>query len=98
MKHYDEIELLELEYLPAAQSAEAQAHVATCLICAARRKTVAETMQQSRKALDDVVASKPDTFWKRQQLAVSRAALAEKHQRHQSAPRLAAAAAILMIL
>ena len=98
MRHYDELELLEAAYLPATEASAIESHVSSCAICAARRKTVEQTMDRSRRQLDQVVDSKPESFWKRQQLAVSRAALAEAHERRHRAPRLAAAAALLMVL
>lgn len=95
MKHYSEVELLELYYIPGAAT-KAYLHVAECESCRGTYDRLEKKLRSAASSCDGV-EQKPDSFWSRQRLTimrdVSRAAPARRvHSRY-----LAAAAAAIVI-
>ena len=67
-KHFSEADLLETYYLQPGQSMPVMMHLASCGECAARYERL------ERKLREAAVCSteKPDTFWSRQRLSITR--------------------------
>lgn len=95
MKHYSEVELLESYYLGGA-SREVASHLAGCPECNARFARLGEKLACSVQAHQQRIESRPDSFWVRQRMAITRSL----RVRTQHAPywRYAAAAVLTLLL
>lgn len=95
MKHYSEVELLELYYVPGAAT-QAYLHVAGCDGC---RTTYERLQGKLRTAASscDRVDEKPETFWTRQRLAILRDVARATPARSVHSRYFAAAAAAILI-
>jgi hypothetical protein len=74
MKHFNEIDLIELHYL-GDEAVEMRAHVEVCDECAARFRGIASTLTESATAQRDEL---PEFFWARQKQAILRRVAAER--------------------
>ncbi|HEY6137566.1 MAG TPA: hypothetical protein VI670_07360 [Thermoanaerobaculia bacterium] len=97
MKHYSEAELLETYYTQPGESMPAMMHLAACSDCAARYERL-ERKLRSLAACD--VDEKPQTFWTRQRMLITRGIEARKQhgQSVRRSWRVAAAAVLAFIL
>jgi len=95
MKHYSEVELLELYYVPGAAT-QAYLHVAGCDGCRARYERLQGKLRTAASSCDRV-DEKPETFWSRQRLAILRDVARATPARNVHSRYFAAAAAALLI-
>lgn len=75
MKHYSEIDLVELHYL-GDEAAEMRAHVDACDECAARFRAISSSLADSAAKQRTEV---PEFFWARQKHAILRRVATERH-------------------
>lgn len=97
MKHYSEAELLETYYTQPGESMPVMLHLAACSDCAARYERL-ERKLRSLAACD--ADQKPQTFWTRQRMLITRGIDAQKHRGDsvRRTWRVAAAAVLAFIL
>jgi len=100
MRHYTEADLLELHYVPSEETVEASTHVAGCDEC---RHVFGRLQQKLRGAAQGACPkfeAKPETFWKRQRLAIFRSIESGRLDRQSSnvRARWAVAAAIVLLI
>lgn len=100
MKHYNEVELLERYYIPSPETHEVAVHLAACEPCAQRYERLAAKLQDSACTSTESIDRKPETFWVRQRMSISRK-IGEQRGRATDSPmrgRAVAVAAGLSIL
>jgi predicted anti-sigma-YlaC factor YlaD len=96
-EHYNEADLLETYYMQPSEASEIIAHVDGCGECQDRYRRLAQKLRETSTCETD----KPETFWTRQRMIISRAV---ERARHQSEPstvrggRIAAAAMLAFVL
>ena len=89
-EHYSEADLLETYYMQPGASMPVMMHLAGCADCAARYERLEKKVRGLAACAHD---EKPDTFWARQRIAVTR-----KLPRHAPAARtMRVAAAALLV-
>ena len=76
-KHFSEAELLETYYLQPGESMPVMMHLAECSDCAARYERLEAKLRGHACATD---RERPDTFWKRQRIAITRSIAANNHR------------------
>ncbi|HYM62063.1 MAG TPA: hypothetical protein VEZ11_14370 [Thermoanaerobaculia bacterium] len=95
--HYSEADLLETYYMQPGESMPVMMHLASCSECAARYERLERKL---REAATCRTSEKPETFWSRQRIRVTRRI--EAAQRHSvimaRVSRIAAAAVIAFLL
>lgn len=95
-KHFSEAELLETYYLQPGQSMPVMMHLADCSDCAARY----ERLEAKLRGHASCENERPETFWKRQRISITRSI--EKQNRNRSSLartlRVAAAAVLAFVL
>ena len=97
-KHFSEAELLETYYTQPGESMPVMMHLASCTDCAARYERLERKL---RNLASCAVDKKPQTFWTRQRMIISRAVERARHQSDSSAVRggrIAAAAMLAFVL
>ena len=100
MSHLDEASLLEKHYLPDAGS-DGDAHLADCAECRTRYEAMGEGIDASVSQHAALVDRKPETFWARQRIAISRRIESGEEIPERiswSARSLLAAAAVLVVV
>jgi len=95
MKHYSEVELLELYYVPGAAT-QAYLHVASCDRCRATYDGLESKLRTAASSCDRL-EEKPESFWTRQRLAIMRDVSRATPARGIHSRYLAAAAAAIII-
>ena len=96
-EHYSEAELLETYYMQPSEASEIIAHVNGCNACQDRYRRLAQKLRESSSCETD----KPETFWTRQRMIITRAVERARHQSGSSAVRggrIAAAAMLAFVL
>jgi len=97
MKHYSEVDLLELYY--SGDRGPAMTHMSDCSECSARFGLLRKKLFEARAASCDTNGSRPETFWTRQRMSILRTVQAQHHVTPQlSLMRRLAVAASLMVL
>ena len=94
MKHYSEADLLETYYTQAGESMPVMMHLADCTECAARYAR----LERKVRSLAACEHDKPETFWARQRISIMRRIDTERRSTFARTARLAAAAALVLIL
>ena len=92
-QHYSEADLLETYYTQPGQSMPVMMHLADCADCATRY----ERLERKVRALAACHDEKPDTFWTRQRMLITRR-IASRPSHVARVTRIAAAAALVMAL
>ena len=94
-RHYGNDDLLAHAYLP-DENADLALHLASCEVCEKRFGTLREELKKHAAPSDG--PEKPETFWKRQEIAVMRTI--DKRQRRMPGlgARIAAAAAVVFVV
>ena len=95
MKHYSEVELLELYYVPGAAT-KAYLHVAGCERCRATYDRLEAKLRTAASSCDRS-AEKPDSFWSRQRLSIMRDVSQRRVGKPVASRYLAAAAATIVL-
>lgn len=72
MKHYSEVDLLEVHYLPAAELVPVHKHLSSCPECMSRYDTLQKKLRASIGASCGRIEQKPQTFWDRQRFSIMR--------------------------
>ena len=72
MKHFSEVDLLELAYLPPGEGTGAMLHVADCDECRQKYDRLQEKLRGISTDACRTVDEKPETFWSRQRLSILR--------------------------
>ncbi|HYC58165.1 MAG TPA: hypothetical protein VEK79_01230 [Thermoanaerobaculia bacterium] len=94
-KHYSEADLLETYYTQPGESMPVMMHLADCADCAARYERLEKKVRGlSACAHDD----KPETFWARQRMLVTRRIDGRQRSAFARVSRVAAAAVIIIAL
>jgi hypothetical protein len=96
-KHYSEVELLELYYVPGA-STKAFLHVAECVDCNAVYERLQMKLRGAAQVACDRVATKPAAFWSRQRESILSAIGAQRPRRIRLSVWAAAAAALILAI
>lgn len=94
-KHYGTGELLAHAYMP-GEDAELSRHLGECDACSSR--LAALSAEIGRHAADGAGPERPETFWKRQELAVMRTIEKRNRRMPGFSVQIAAAAALLFVL
>jgi predicted anti-sigma-YlaC factor YlaD len=94
MNHYSEADLLETYYTQPGQSMPVMMHLAECSECAARY----ERLERKVRGLAACEHDQPETFWARQRISVMRTIDAQKPSAFARTARIAAAAALALVL
>jgi len=101
MKHYTEADLLELHYVPSEETVEASTHVAECGECRQKFARLQLKLRGAAQGACPRIEARPETFWKRQRLAISRSIESGRLEREVGNVRrrwATAAAVILLVL
>jgi len=96
-EHYNEADLLETYYMQPSEASEIIAHVNGCDACQQRYRRLSEKLRDTASCSTD----KPETFWTRQRMLISRAVDRARHESGSSAVRggrIAAAAMLAFVL
>ena len=96
-EHYSEADLLETYYMQPSEASEIIAHVNGCDACQERYRRLAQKLRETSACPTD----KPETFWTRQRMIISRAVERARNQSGSSAVRggrIAAAAMLAFVL
>ena len=98
MKHYSEVDLLEMHY--SGDRGEAVRHLGDCADCGTRFASLERKLRSARDASCDRVESRPHTFWVRQRMSILRAIESGPREKAPGFPfaRLAAAAVLAIAL
>ena len=91
-KHFTEAELLETYYLQPGESMPVMMHLADCRDCAARYERLERKLRESASCERE----RPETFWKRQRIAITRT-IAAQNQQHAAKTRTFRVAAAAML-
>lgn len=92
-QHYSEADLLETYYTQPGQSMPVMMHLADCTDCASRY----ERLERKVRSLAACHDEKPETFWTRQRMLITRR-IAARPSHVARVTRVAAAAALVMAL
>ena len=92
-QHYSEADLLETYYTQPGQSMPVMMHLADCADCAARYERLERKVRSLAACHDD----KPETFWTRQRMLITRR-IAGRPSHVARVTRVAAAAALVVAL
>jgi len=96
-EHYSEADLLETYYMQPSEASEIIAHVNECSECQDRYRRLAQKLRETSSCSTD----KPETFWTRQRMLITRAVDRARNQSGSSAVRggrIAAAAMLAFVL
>lgn len=98
MKHYSEVDLLEMHY--SGDRGEAVRHLGDCADCGGRFASLERKLRSAREASCDRVESRPQTFWVRQRMSILRTIESRPREKARGFPfaRLAAAAVLAIAL
>lgn len=95
MRHYTEVELLELYYVPGAAT-KAYLHVAECSDCNTTYERLQAKLRGAAQVSCDRTTAKPATFWSRQRGSIL-ATISDRRPRLVRLPVWAAAAAAIVL-
>lgn len=98
MRHYSEVDLLETYYTQPGESMPVMMHLSECQECAARYDKLEKKLRTAAGSCH--VESKPETFWARQRIAITRriGQTVEAGIRARRFSRIAAAAVLSFLL
>ncbi len=101
MKHYTEVDLLEVHYLPAEALMPVHKHLSSCPECMSRYDSLQKKLRTAARLPCSLVDQKPATFWDRQRFSIMRKIQARPAQAPaiNTPPRswIAAAAAMVVV-
>lgn len=95
MKHYSEVDLLEMHY--SGDRGEAVRHLGDCADCGGRFASLQRKLRSAREASCDRAEGRPHTFWVRQRMSILRAIESRPREAHGFPFARLAAAAVLAI-
>jgi len=99
MRHYTEVDLLELCYLPPSEMVPVRAHLSECADCTLRYDGLQRKLRSAATVGCPKIEEKPQTYWDRQRFAVMRKVQGKpipQSHRISNSVRVAAAALVLI--
>jgi hypothetical protein len=98
MKHPDEAAFLEAYYGVEEDGRAVDAHLASCDVCIQRKAALYRRLDDDRAKNRAEVDRKPESFWKRQEIAIQRKIANPEVARRPHYGRQLAAAALLLVV
>jgi hypothetical protein len=95
-KHFSEADLLETYYLQPGESMPVMMHLADCRDCAARYEKLEQKLRGHACSTSASDRERPETFWKRQRISITRSIEKQNHRHATIARTLRVAAAALL--
>ncbi|HUF16650.1 MAG TPA: hypothetical protein VMS12_01255 [Thermoanaerobaculia bacterium] len=100
MKHYTEVDLLEVHYLPPEALIPVHKHLSACRECMSKYDSLQKKLRSSAEVSCSRIEQKPATFWDRQRFSIMRKIQSHPRQvaRKPAIGKLLAVAAMLLIM